>query len=157
MKRARLFTALLMILVSCKQKEFTKDATGLDYRIINNGSGDTPKEGQYLKLQVRQAYNDSTLSDTRNMLPQYQVFDSTGMSKESYRIFSKVHVGDSLVFRVPSDSAFKVKTPAFVKGKGWLYTYVKVEAILSETEAQADLEMEKAKRDPQKFNRRENE
>jgi hypothetical protein len=58
-----------------------------------------------------------------------------------------VRVGDSLVFKVPSDSAFKTKRPAFVKKNGFLTTYVKIDAILgSQVEAQADLEMEKAKR-----------
>jgi hypothetical protein len=159
MKAITLFIGSLIIL-SCKhkeQKEFTKDPSGLEYKLINENAGDTPKEGQYIKMQVRQVYNDSLLSDTRNRLPQYQKFDSTEMSKESYRIFSKVHVGDSLVFKVSSDSAFKTKKPAFVKGKGWLYTYVRVEAILNETEAQADLAVEKAKKNPQSINRREQE
>jgi hypothetical protein len=147
-----LISILILGLLSCKhkntEKDFTKDTSGLEYNIFNQGSGDTPKDGEYLKLQVKQVYNDSLLSDTRKMLPQYQKFDSTEMSKESYSIFSKVHVGDSLVFKVSSDSAFKNKKPSFVKMSGWLYTYVRVEAILSEIEAQADLEMEKAKTNP---------
>lgn len=149
MKVVKLFIGSLVILLSCKhkdQKHFTKDSSGVEYKIFNENSGDTPREGEYLKLQVKQVYNDSLLSDTRYMLPQYQKFDSAEMSKESYHIFSKVHVGDSLVFKVSSDSAFKTTKPAFVKGKGWLYTYVKVEAILNEAEAQADMDIEKAKR-----------
>jgi hypothetical protein len=128
--------------------EFKKVDAGLQYKAINTGSGDVPQPGQYLKLDVKQYYNDSLLSDTDSTLPQYQQLDSTQLSKQSYKIFSKVRVGDSLVFKVPADSAFKTKRPAFANKNGWLYTYVKIESIMSETEARADLDMEKGKRKP---------
>lgn len=150
MKR-QVFIILVMVttLYFCKdndQKEFIRENPGLEYKMLKEGAGGTPRTGDYIKMNIRQVYNDSLLSDTRNMLPQYQKLDSGGMSKESYRIFSKVHVGDSLVFKVPSDSAFKTSIPAFAKRKGWLYTYVKIEGIMNETEAQADMDMEKAKK-----------
>jgi hypothetical protein len=153
MKReAFLVLIIIVTLYFCKNKNseavagFKKQNDGLEYKMLSEGAGGTPNQGDYIKMNVRQVYNDSLLSDTRNMLPQYQKFDSVEMSKESYNIFSKVHVGDSLVFKVPSDSAFKTSKPAFAKKKGWLYTYVKIEGIMNETEAQADLDMEKAKR-----------
>jgi hypothetical protein len=137
---------------ACKNKhdiEFKKVDPGLQYKLFNNGGGDTVQPGQYLKLHVKQYYNDSLLSDTDSTLPQYQQLDTTQLSKESYNIFSKVRVGDSLVFKVPVDSAFKNNRPAFAKKNGWLITYVKVDAIFrSDIEAQADLEMKKAKRKP---------
>ena len=88
----RLITPLLtLILLSCKnntaENTFLKDRSGLEYKILNEGSGDAPKQGEFIKMEVRQVYDDSVLSDTRNRLPQYQRFDSTEMSKESYNIF----------------------------------------------------------------------
>jgi hypothetical protein len=143
---------VVLFLVSCRnssnEKEFTKANEGLQYKFVSNGAGETPTQGQFLKLHVKQYYNDSLLNDTDSTMPQYQAYDSVQMSKESYKIFSKVRVGDSLVFKVPSDSAFKARKPAFVKGKGWLITYVKIEAILSELEAKADMEIERVRRDP---------
>jgi hypothetical protein len=121
MKAMQLFIGSLLFL-SCHQKEgdkkFDKESDGLEYKVISENLGDTPKEGQYLKLQVKQVYNDSLLSDTRNLLPQYQKFDSAEMTKESHRIFSNVHVGDSLVFKLSSDSALKAIKPAFAKRRG---------------------------------------
>lgn len=141
---------VFFFLAACNNKQdvaFKKVDPGLQYKMINNGGGDVIQPGQYLKLHVKQYYNDSLLSDSDSTMPQYQQLDSTQLSKQSYNIFSKVRVGDSLVFKVPSDSAFKTKRPAFVKKNGYLITYVKVDAIFrSDIEAQADLEMEKNKR-----------
>ncbi len=140
-----LFAALA--LVSCRSNEFIKTSSGLQYKIIKIGTGDKINPGEVLKLQVRQIYNDSLLSDTRKTLPQYQVFDSSQLSKDAYLIFGQVHTGDSLVFKVSSDSAFKASKPSFVRKYGWLITCVKVEAIFkSQEEAKVDYEMEKLKR-----------
>ena len=143
---------ICFFLFACKSKQdegFKKVDGGLQYKAIGGREGGLVQPGQFLKLHVKQFYNDSLLSDTDSLLPQYQQLDSTQLSKQSYSIFSKVRVGDSLVFRLPSDSAFKTKRPAFAKKDGWLSTYVKIDAIFSsDVEAQADLEMEKVKRKP---------
>jgi hypothetical protein len=147
MKWLVLFSLFLTACNTHHDAPFKKVGPGLQYKTINNGQGDVVKPGEWLKLHVKQYYNDSLLSDTDSTLPQYQQLDSTQLSKQSYNIFSKVRVGDSHIFNVPSDSAYKTKRPAFGKKDGWLTTYVKIDAILgSEVEAQADLEMEKAKR-----------
>ena len=137
--------ALLVLFIACSgEPAFIKTSGGMEYKIIRLNDGDPPLQGEYLKLQVKQAYNDSVLYDTRNGMPQYQVFDSTEMSAQALEIFSRVSVGDSVVFRVISDSAFKTSKPPFVKQRGWLYTYVKVLAILkNEAQLKTDMDLEK--------------
>jgi hypothetical protein len=145
----RWFFILSLFLWSCRENknDFIKVDTGLQYQVFPTGYGDTVQLGQYLKLRVRQVFNDSVLSDSDSTLPQYQVLDSAQLSKDAYAIFRGVRIGDSLIFKVPADSAFKAKRPNFARKGGWLYTYVKVQDILrSEAEAQADLEGEKQKR-----------
>lgn len=147
MKRVSII--FLFILSGCKDQAFTKTASGMEYRIMHSGYGDYPRQGDFLKLQVKQVFGDTLLMDTRKTLPQYQAYDTAQMSKESCEIFSHVRSGDSIVFRVPSDSAFKTSKPSFVKKHDWLTTYVKVQAILhGEAEMKADYELEKAKRYP---------
>jgi hypothetical protein len=146
----KILLAISLLIVSCQQKaEFQTHPSGLQYKIIPSGYGNPVEPGQFLKLHIRQLYNDSILSDTRNTIPQYQPFDSTQLSPESYSIFGQVHSGDSLVFKLPADSAFKTKRPPFAKSGGWLFTYVKVIGIIrSDTEAKADLEQEQSMRYP---------
>jgi hypothetical protein len=133
---------LFTIICSCHNNDFKTTTTGLKYKIFHTGQGDKIIPGQFLKLKVKQIYNDSVLGDSP--IPQYQPYDSQLLSKEAYELFSNIHCGDSLVFKLSSDSAFKTSRPAFAKKKGWLITYVKVQSILqSEAEAKADLELEK--------------
>jgi hypothetical protein len=141
-----------LLLIACSQadtkskKSFEKINPGLAYRLIPTGYGDTVQPGEFLKLHVKQYYNDSLLSDTDSTMAQYQLLDSSQLSKEAYSIFSKVRIADSLVFKVPADSAFKTKRPAFVKKDGWLYTYVKVlEIFRSDVDVQRDIELKRSK------------
>lgn len=142
-------TALLLIaFTSCKEK-FTKYDAGLQYKIIHIGDGQTVQPGQTLKLRMRQSYKDSVLLNTTDSLPFYQLHDSTQLSKAAYTIFSKVTKGDSLLFRVLTDSVFKNDMPAFAKKGEWLETHVWVQDILGEQEDwQADMqrEMERQKK-----------
>ena len=132
------------VISSCKDGNFKKGADSLRYKIVANGEekekGKKPVQGEWLKIHVVQRYNDSLLSDTHTTEAQYIQYDSASMSKESYSIFGKAHMGDSLIFRVSSDSAFKNRKPAFVKNNnGFLVTYVKIENIfLTREEAMAD-------------------
>jgi hypothetical protein len=153
-------TLFCFLLIACSQadtkskKPFEKINPGLEYRLISAGYGDTVQPGEFLKLHVKQYYNDSLLSDTDSTMAQYQLLDSSQLSKDAYAIFSQVRIADSLVFKVPADSAFKAKRPAFVKKDGWLYTYVKVLAIFrSDLDVQRDIGSERArfqKEDPDK-------
>jgi hypothetical protein len=133
---------LLLVCASCKQT-FTRYDAGLQYQIIHAGNGPTVQPGQTLKLRMRQSYNDSVLFNTTDSLPFYQLHDSTRLSKAAYTIFSKVGKGDSLIFRVLTDSVFKEDMPPFAKKGEWLETRVWVQDILGEKEDwRADMERE---------------
>lgn len=137
---------------SCKNDDFKKGSGGgMEYKFFKLGEGQEVQQGNWLKLQTIQKYNDSVLHDTHKERPQYLPFDSTILSKETYAIMSKVSVGDSLVFKVMADSAFKDKKPPFVRKKGgFLYTYIKVENIFrSEQEYKADMDPEGFRREQQ--------
>lgn len=154
-----IFSSICIVLTaSCKEKfKEKKGEGGLKYEFTKKGEGREVQQGNWLKLQVIQKFNDSILSDTRKTKSQYIQYDSVTMSKESYSIFSKVSVGDSLTFRVPADSAFKTKRPAFAKKGGFLVTFVKVEDIFqNERDARMDADPEAVKREEEEA-RRNNE
>lgn len=117
--------------LGCKHKDhFKKHKSGVQYKIISYNQSDLVRPGETLKLQIKQVYKDSVLSDTRDSIPFYQVYDSATLSPESYEIFGRVRKGDSLVFKVSTDSAFKKNIPKFVSKGEFLLTYVKIEDIL---------------------------
>ena len=137
---------LLFVIASCKQK-FTRYDAGLHYRIVHIGDGEKVKQGQTLKLQMTQSYNDSTLLSTGDSMPYYQPHDSTQLSKAAFVIFSQVTKGDSLIFRALTDSVFKDKLPPFAKKGEWLETRVWVQEIFSEHDDwRSDYERERQRR-----------
>lgn len=143
----------VLAITACKEKNSFKKGKdgGMQYQFFKLGEGAEVQEGNILKMETIQKYNDSVLHDTRKEGPQYLRFDSTILSKESYAIMGKVSVGDSLVFKVDADSAFKGKKPPFVRKKGgYLYTYMKVLNIFrTEDEYKAAVDPEGYRREQQ--------
>lgn len=136
--RCKLISLLsLSLLYSCVEKEkFTKTNSGMEYRLVQRDAGGIAVHtGQYLKLAVVQRYGDTVLRDPSQTGYEYQLIDSAQLSKEAWTLFHDACAGDSLVFRVSSDSAFKNKKPAFVKKKDWLITSVKVVSILENADS----------------------
>jgi hypothetical protein len=146
--RLTVYSLLLLSLFSCKQKEkFAASKAGMEYRIVTHDAGGIPAQpGQYLKLSLVQRYGDTILRDPAKTGYEYQLIDSAQMTQESWHFFKSACVGDSMVFRVSSDSAFKTKKPAFVRRKDWLVTTVKVVSILANADSvYADREREREK------------
>jgi len=130
-------------LYACQQNGFIKKNPGLSYKIISFGQADLVQPGETLKFQVKQIYHDSVLSDTRDSLPFYQVYDSAALTPDSWEIFGQLRKGDSVVFKALTDSAFKNKWPPFVKKGEFLLTTLYVQDILGIREnARDDLHRE---------------
>ncbi len=134
MKPLIICKAVILVVIafsSCKQSNsFKKHKSGVEYKIISYNQSDIVRPGETLKLQIKQVYKDSVLSDTRDSIPFYQVYDSSTLSPESFEIFGKVRKGDSLVFKVSTDSAFKKNIPKFARKGEFLVTHVKVVDII---------------------------
>lgn len=142
------FLFVVIALAACttttNKREFTRTASGMYYKVIKQGDGENPAPGETVKMHVKQVYKDSVLSDTRTALPYYQPFDTAGMSPESYEVFSQVTKGDSIVFWIYTDSAFKDTMPSFAKKGERLYTTVYIEEILPvKFDVQSDVDREK--------------
>jgi hypothetical protein len=110
--------------------EYIKFNSGLCYRIVKQGDGQTIQHGEIVKLHLKQTYRDSVLSDNTDSVPFYQVHDSTIISPAAYTLFSKVSKGDSIIFKALTDSVFKNKIPPFARSGEWLYTHVYIKDVL---------------------------
>lgn len=131
------YIVFVLFIFSCGDKEdFTRASGGMEYKIVQRDVSGVPVlPGQYLKLSVVQRYGDTVLIDAAKTGYQYQLVDSLRMSPASWLLFHDACLNDSIVFRVPADSAFHKKKPAFVKKKDWLITTVKVAGILSNADS----------------------
>lgn len=127
---------------------YKKTASGMEYKIITNGKGDTIHYGDVMKFHFEQRYKDSVMKNTYTQPPQYQPVDSMQLPPEYFSIFRQVRKGDSLVTRILTDSVFKggmgMMPPGFSKGE-YLVTTFKILDILKADSAQEDFAREMKK------------
>ncbi len=130
---------------SCGSGTYKKTGSGMEYKIISNGKGDTIAYGEVMKFHFAQKYKDSVGKHTYGQPPQYQAIDSMRLPPEYYAIFKQVRKGDSIVTRILTDSIFKngmsMMPPEFKKGE-YMFTTFKVLDILNADSAQADFDRE---------------
>ena len=110
-----IFYIAVLYLTACTDNNYRTGKSGLRYRIISRGNGELVRPGQFLKMQLRQEYGDTILNDTKRTGAAFQQLDSTVMSAASFDIFKQVRAGDSLIFKLPADSAFGLKNLHFTK------------------------------------------
>lgn len=122
---------------------FKKGDKGLEYKIISTGNGKTVNYGNYLQMHIKQIYagtKDTVLSDSRDIMPHIQIFDSVTTPLAYYKIIRQLRKGDSLVIRQLTDTAYKGSPqgmPPFMKKGKYMYTTVKLLNVF-ETQLQAD-------------------
>ena len=159
MKNGYYILLLAMIpFLSCKQ-EFKKGQKGMEYMVIETGSGPKIKNGQFMQMHICQIANDgkkdSVLNDTRKTSgPVIEPFNSNTIPPEYYKIISLLRKGDSLVLRILTDSMFAANPaamPSFFKKGCYFTTTIKLLNIFKDSK-EAELvklqdRMEAQKRD----------
>ncbi|MFM2224857.1 MAG: hypothetical protein RJA07_1059 [Bacteroidota bacterium] len=137
----------LLTIISCNKNGGVKTLSGgVTYKLLKEGtSKDTGKIGDIITLHIMNATEkDSFVMDSHK--------GQNGMKGEPVKItlqkpafkgdlmegLLKLHVGDSAVFLVPSDSIFKVEAqrPPFIKKGSMVKTYVTVISIETKEQAQ---------------------
>ncbi len=141
-----------LFLVSCNQQSkhpgFKKTDSGLYYKFYHQ-SGDTvqPKTAEYAEVEMVYGTADSVLFDSRK-IPKAQRPMKIPMIKSIYKgdIYeglAMMHVGDSAVFETNADSVFKKlfrmrKLPAFVDSTQDVYFSIKLVAVKTLKQMQAE-------------------
>lgn len=113
----------VMATVSCANEGFKKTKSGLQYKIIKDGSGDVVKKGQFLKFNYVQKIvgsKDSTLSPTGTTFPTYYPVDSVGATYNPAEVFGMLRKGDSVMIIMQVDTLLAKShgnLPPFLKKK----------------------------------------
>ncbi len=132
--------AAAFLLASCTSG-FKKGEGGTQYKIVASGKGDKLKSGTFIEFSFKQMYKDSVLFSSADYANQVAPFDSASMPKDIFNIFSQCRMGDSVIIKILTDSAFKgqpIQLP-FKKGQYFLTSY-KIVNVYSQR-AQADSAM----------------
>jgi FKBP-type peptidyl-prolyl cis-trans isomerase FkpA len=144
----------LMTAASCANEGFKRTKSGLQYKIIPDGSkGDLVKRGQILKISFIQKVHDSILNRSPEGFPTYQRVDSVGPTYNPAEVFGLLHKGDSVVIVLQVDTILrksKGNLPPFLKKKDKILLSIKVlDIFASDSLVKVDrdkyLDAEKAK------------
>ncbi len=139
--------ATASIFTACQNASFKKGDDGMEYKIINDGKGDTLKQGQFMELHFTSVLSgagkkDSVLNSSRDQGgPQIMPFDSASLPPAYYKIFKLLRKGDSVATRTSTDTIIKKQPggnlPPFIKKGMFIYTNIKLINVYK-TSAEAD-------------------
>ena len=104
-----------LVLFSCteRSKTFTD---GTEYKIISDGKGQKIMQGNFIEVEILKKYKDSVIYDSREIMPQFGMYDTAGFSPLFKVIFKDLKTGDSVYTRNLVDSIYKNGTmPPFAK------------------------------------------
>ncbi len=96
----------MIFLSSCTQpsKKFTD---GTEYKIISEGKGQKVLNGNFIEVEILKKYKDSIIYDSREVMPQFGVYDTAQFPPLFKVIFKNIKVGDSVFTRNLVDSIYK--------------------------------------------------
>jgi FKBP-type peptidyl-prolyl cis-trans isomerase FkpA len=120
----------LMAAASCANEGFKKTKSGLQYKIISDGTGGAVvKKGQFLKITFVQKVHDSLLNSSPNGFPTYIPVDSVGPTYTPGEVFNMLHKGDSVMIVMQVDTLIRKSggnLPPFLKKKDKITLGIKV-------------------------------
>jgi len=136
---------MVLVMTACGQKEFITSETGLEYLKVKEGSGEKPKDGDFLMLNV--SYSDAnenvmfSSADRGGALPlNYvdSVFKNNGSLEEGFKLCGK---GDSIILKIPAEKIFKESfrqpLPDTIPGESIITVYMGVQDIFNQEQFQA--------------------
>jgi FKBP-type peptidyl-prolyl cis-trans isomerase FkpA len=120
----------VIALASCTTP-FKKNKDGSEYKIISVTKGAKLITGNFMELNVIGKYKDSVLfSSIEEGMPQYGVYDTANFPMPFKEVFKNIHVGDSIILRIPTDSILAKSQaqpgqlpPPYLKKGGYIYQY----------------------------------
>ncbi len=107
-----------VIMAACTTP-FKKAKDGSEYKIISTKKGAKVVTGNYMEMSTLAKYKDSILSSSiENGIPQYVQYDTAVFPPPFKEIFKNVHLGDSIVIKMSTDSIIaksQGQVPPFMK------------------------------------------
>ena len=114
----------IIALASCTTP-FKKAKDGSQYKVISTKNGAKIVTGNIMELNFVAKYKDSILASTiEEGMPQYGLYDTTNFPIPFKEMFKNIHVGDSVVLRVSTDSILaKGQAAPFIKKGQFIYQF----------------------------------
>jgi FKBP-type peptidyl-prolyl cis-trans isomerase len=123
------------------EKGFVAGAHNLDYKWVTHGTGkQIAKVGDFGEMSVVFKIGDTTIINTNEMnehRPVLQPISAPGMKGDLMEGIVKMKAGDSVVFRMKSDTFFvraKQPKPSWVKSSDYIRWEVKMHRVLTKTQ-----------------------
>jgi len=127
----------LIFLSSCKD-ETKKFTDGTEYKIISDGKGAKIQNGNFIEVEILKKYKDSVLYDSRDVMPQFGLYDTAQFPPLFKEIFKNIKVGDSIYTRNLVDSIYKsAAIPPYAKKGDYEITTYKFKNVYT-TKEQTD-------------------
>lgn len=127
-----------VVLFSCSDEPTKKFTDGTEYKIISDGKGAQVVNGNVIAVEILKKHKDSLLYDSRDIMPNFGLYDTAQFPPLFKEIFKNIRVGDSLYTRNLVDSIYKQGTmPAYAKKGDYEITTYKIVNVYTSKE-QAD-------------------
>lgn len=130
----------VVVLMACTTP-FKKAKEGSEYKIISTKNGAKIVAGNFFEMNTLAKYKDSVLSSSMEQgVPQYALYDTTNFPPLFKEVFKSIHVGDSIIIRVSTDSLMakaQGPTPPFMKKGQFIYQSFTITNVFK-TQEQAD-------------------
>lgn len=78
-----------MIFLSSCTESTKKFKDGTEYKIISDGKGQKIVNGNFIEVEILKKYKDSVLYDSREMMPQFGLYDTAQFPPLFKEIFKK--------------------------------------------------------------------
>ena len=105
-----------LVLFSCNIVETKKFTDGTEYKVISDGKGARIVNGNFIQVEILKKYKDSVIYDSRDIMPQFGLYDTAQFPPLFKVIFKDVKVGDSVYTKNLVDSVYKAgNMPPFAK------------------------------------------
>lgn len=105
-----------LVLFSCSDEPMKKFKDGTEYKVISDGKGKKVENGNFIEVEILKTYKDSVIYDSREIMPQFGMYDTAQFPPLFKEIFKNIRVGDSIYTRNLVDSIYKAGgMPAYAK------------------------------------------
>ncbi|MCP9750072.1 FKBP-type peptidyl-prolyl cis-trans isomerase [Ferruginibacter sp. HRS2-29] len=138
MRKISYLLILAVVAFSACTEPFKKAKDGTEYKIISGKGGKLVMPGNTMEMNAVVKYNDSLLySSVEQGMPQFAPYDTANFPPLYKEIFKTIHVGDSIIIKLSTDSLMKSgpAAPWMQKGKFIVQTYKITNTYATQAEA----------------------
>lgn len=118
---------ICILALSACTTPFKKAKDGTLYKVLSTKNGARLAAGNIMEMNVVTKYNDSLLGSTyEDGMPQFAPYDTANFPSPYKEIFKNIHVGDSIVLKISTDSIMakaQGQAPPFMKKGQFIFQY----------------------------------